>query len=174
MWCAWPIDASLASRTSPGVVFLAGIVRWAVVNMATNEENPTGPRRGPRATPEREQAERLNLMVQSITDYAIFSLDVAGTVTSWNPAAEQVFGYSEAEIVGQSFAILFTPEDRQAGAPEAELELAARTGSSDDIRWHLCKDGHLVFVNGKVTPIRDGEDLLGFTKIAHDVTERKN
>jgi PAS domain S-box-containing protein len=139
----------------------------------TNEGSPAGPQPTPRASPERERAERLNLMVQSITDYAIFSLDIAGVITSWNPAAEQVFGYAGAEIIGQSFAVLFTPEDLEAGAPEAELGRAAKTGTSDDIRWHVRKDGRRIFVNGKVTSIRDEGLLLGFTKIAHDVTERK-
>jgi PAS domain S-box-containing protein len=122
----------------------------------------------------KESQERLRLMVESVTDYAIFTIDTQGVVSSWNTGAERVFGYAEAEIVGQDYAVLFTPEGRAAGAPAQELTTAAREGRAADERWHLRKDGVRFFASGTVAPVREGDGpLLGFTKVTRDITERK-
>jgi PAS domain S-box-containing protein len=122
----------------------------------------------------KESQDRLRLMVESVTDYAIFSLDTRGVISSWNAGAERVFGYTEAEIVGQDVAVLFTPEDRAACAPDAEQAAAAREGRAADERWHLRKDGSRFFASGTLTPVREGDGpLLGFTKVTRDVTARK-
>ncbi len=118
--------------------------------------------------------ERLRLMVESVEDYAIFSMEADGRVASWNAGAARVFGWAETEIVGQTAAVLFTPEDRAAGAAEGELARARETGRDEDERWHLRKDGSRFFASGVVTLIRDeGGALRGFTKVCRDVTERK-
>ncbi len=119
----------------------------------------------------RRAEERLRLMVESASDYAIFTLDPQGRVTSWNAGAERLFGWSEAEILGRDGAVLFTPEDRAAGAPQREQTTARETGRAEDERWHIRKDGSRFFASGVLTPIRDG-GLHGYTKIARDVTER--
>jgi PAS domain S-box-containing protein len=125
-----------------------------------------------RAALERAEAER-QLILDSVREFAIFSLDASGRVATWNRGAERVFGYSEDEIVGQGAAILFTPEDRRDRVPEEELETAAATGHAGDDRWHLRKDGRRIFVSGVVTPIRDESGApRGFTKVARDITER--
>ena len=122
----------------------------------------------------REAEEYLRLMVESIKDFAIFTVDPQGLVVTWNPGAERLFGYPEKEILGQELAILFTPEDRAAGVPDQEIATAAAKGRSSDERWHQRKDGGRFFASGVLTPIFDEENRLrGFTKIARDITERK-
>jgi PAS domain S-box-containing protein len=122
----------------------------------------------------REAEEYLRLMVESVKDFAIFTVDPQGLVVTWNPGAERLFGYPEKEILGQQLATLFTPEDRAAGVPEQEIATAAAKGRSSDERWHQCKDGGRFFASGVLAPIFDEENKLrGFTKIARDITERK-
>lgn len=122
----------------------------------------------------REAEEYLRLMVESVKDFAIFTVDPQGRIVSWNPGAERLFGYAESEILGQHLNILFTPEDRAGGIPEREIATAAAKGRASDERWHQCKDGGRFFASGVVTPIFDEENKLrGFTKIARDITERK-
>jgi two-component system, chemotaxis family, CheB/CheR fusion protein len=115
--------------------------------------------------------ERLRMLVESATDYAIFTLDKENRVTSWNKGAENIFGWKEKEILGKSGTILFTPEDRQKGVPEKEMETAARTGRAEDERWHIRKDSTLFFASGIMMQMRDGEKS-GYVKICRDQTER--
>ncbi len=122
----------------------------------------------------REAEEYLRLMVESVKDFAIFTVDPQGRIVSWNPGAEQLFGYSEPEVLGQHLAILFTPEDRAGGIPEQEIAAASARGRATDERWHFRKDGSRFFASGVLTPIFDEENRLrGFTKIARDTTQRK-
>jgi PAS domain S-box-containing protein len=122
----------------------------------------------------REAEEFLRLMVESVKDFALFTVDPQGRVVSWNPGAEHLFGYVEAEILGQSFAILFTEDDREGGIPKGEIATAAAKGRSSDERWHQRNDGSRFFASGVLTPIFDEENRLrGFTKIARDITDRK-
>ena len=122
----------------------------------------------------REAEEYLRLMVDSVKDFAIFTIDPQGRIVSWNPGAERLFGYPEPEILGQHLDTLFTPEDRAAGVPEREIATAVAKGRASDERWHQCKDGGRFFASGVVTPIFDEDNKLrGFTKIARDITERK-
>jgi PAS domain S-box-containing protein len=113
-------------------------------------------------------------MVESVKDYALFTLSPEGYVTSWNTGAETVFGYSEGEMLGRDGAILFTLEDRQADAPAQEMQTAREHGQAADERWHVRKDGRRFFASGMLTPIRDESgNLLGYTKVARDITDRK-
>jgi PAS domain S-box-containing protein len=122
----------------------------------------------------REAEEDLRLMVESVKDFAIFSVDPQGRIASWNSGAGRLFGYSEQEILGQHIAILFTPEDQAGGIPEQELATAAAKGRSSDERWHRRNDGSRFFASGVLAPIYDLENRLrGFTKIARDMTGRK-
>lgn len=121
-----------------------------------------------------ESEELYRLIVRGARDYAIFTIDERGIITSWPPGAAAVFGWSEAEMVGQSFAETFTGEDRAAGAPDAELAIAAREGIAADVRWHLRRDGARVFIEGAVLSLdRTGTGRKGFMKIGQDVTERR-
>jgi len=120
----------------------------------------------------RAQDERLRAVANSTRDYAIMTLDLDGRVTSWNKGAELMFGYSEAEMIGQSFDRLFVPEDRAAGMPEIEIRKARDEGRALDERWHLRKDGSRFFCSGSTTPIAEGS-AHGYAKIARDLTERR-
>lgn len=119
----------------------------------------------------RESEQHLRLLIESVTDYAILTLDRDLKVTSWNPGAENVFGYSEDEIIGELAEILFTREDRFRQIPEEEAKKATATGRAEDDRWLLRKDGSRFFASGVMVPLRDGE-LGGFVKIARDQTDK--
>jgi PAS domain S-box-containing protein len=115
--------------------------------------------------------ERLRLILASATDYAIFTLAPDRTVTDWSPGAAAVFGYTPGEAVGRSGDVIFTPEDRAAGAPAAEAETARREGRAADERWHVRKGGGRFFASGVLTPLGGGE--RGFVKVLRDLTDRK-
>ena len=117
----------------------------------------------------RASEERLRLLIDSVKDYAIFTITADGRVDSWNAGAQRVFGYGEREIVGRPFATLFTPEDRERHAPEQELARAKAEGRAEDERWHVRKDGTLLFCSGVTTPLDRAEDG-GFAKVARDLT----
>lgn len=116
------------------------------------------------------KAELFELVVESSNDFAIFTTDANGWVTSWNVGAERLFGYSEAEIVGSTGDVIFTLEDRQAGAPSVERQEAAASGRSVDERWHRRKDGSLFWASGLLMPLKTG---AGFAKIARDLTHKR-
>lgn len=116
---------------------------------------------------------RYRLLVESITDYAIYMLDAAGHVTSWNPGAERFKGYTAAEILGGHFSQFYTPEDRQAGRPARALQSAAEAGRFEAEGWRLRKDGTRFWAHVVIDAIRRGDELIGFAKITRDLTERR-
>jgi PAS domain S-box-containing protein len=117
---------------------------------------------------------RHRLIVESVTDYAIFTTDAAGVIDTWNPAAARVFGYADLEALGRSASMLFTREDRERGVPDEEMRRADREGRAADERWHLRRDGSKFFASGVIAPLRDAAGTVtGFVKIARDLTERK-
>jgi PAS domain S-box-containing protein len=123
----------------------------------------------------RESEERYRLIVENAKDYAIIITDRDDRIVEWLPGAEAVFGWTRDEAIGEPAAITFTPADRQAGAPEWEVETAAEQGIAPDVRWHQRKDGGHVFIEGKVTPLRDEDgSVRGFLKIGQDVSERRS
>ncbi|MCA1636137.1 MAG: PAS domain S-box protein, partial [Acidobacteria bacterium] len=121
----------------------------------------------------RGSEERLRLTTESVTDYAIFTTDTEGRITSWNVGAENIFGFTEEEAVGQLAAIIFTPEDRAKGVPEMEMKTAREKGRASDERWHIGKDGTRFYVSGVLAPLRDGDRVTGYAKIARDLTEQR-
>src|SRR5215217_5554691 len=122
----------------------------------------------------RQSEQRFERLVEAAKDYAIFMTDADGRVSTWNEGAQRLFGYGEAEIVGEDASVLFTPEDREGGAPERELQKARKEGRAEDERWHMRKDGSRFWASGFVRPVRDERDnLIGFSKVARDLTERK-
>src|SRR4051812_4877584 len=112
-------------------------------------------------------ADLLRLIIESATDFAVFAQDLSGKVISWNVGAERLTGYSEDEILGRNGDIIFTPEDRAAGAPERERAKASRTGRSEDERWHQRKDGSKFWGSGLMMRLRSGG---GFVKMMRDRT----
>lgn len=121
----------------------------------------------------RESEERLRLMMESVTDFAILTMDTEGRITSWNTGAEHLFGYTEKEAIGQHAALIFTPEDRQRGEPDREMKNAREQGRAADERWHLRKNGERFYVSGVLAPLRDGDRVTGYVKIARDLTEQQ-
>jgi two-component system, chemotaxis family, CheB/CheR fusion protein len=120
----------------------------------------------------RGSEERLRILVDSIIDYAIFTMNDDGDIDSWNSGAERAFGYSEHEILSQPSAVLFTPEDRAAGVPDEELSTARRDGRADDERWHMRKDGTRIYCSGVMSRLTDPLKP-GFVKIARDLTTQE-
>ncbi len=115
-------------------------------------------------------AQRYRQLVESSTDFAIFTMNVNGRVTSWNSGAENVFGWSADSIIGQDASVLFTPEDRAKGAPQAEMKTALATGRTEDERWHVRNDGTRFYASGVMTSLGHGKK--GLVKICRDATEK--
>lgn len=118
--------------------------------------------------------ERFRMLLENVKDYAIFLLDTHACVIRWSVGAENIFGYQEAEILGRSGSIIFTPEDIRASADKEELNTAVTQGQAEDERWHVRKDGTLFWATGIMTALRDQTgQLQGFAKIMRDFTDRK-
>jgi PAS domain S-box-containing protein len=121
-----------------------------------------------------ESERRFRLLVEGVTDHAIYMLDPSGIIVNWNAGAERLKGYSADEVVGRHFALFHTREDRAAGAPARMLETAAREGHSEDEGWRVRKDGGRFWATVAVSAVRDhGGDLIGFAKVTRDISERQ-
>lgn len=121
-----------------------------------------------------ESGNRFELLVQSVTDYAIYMLSIDGTIISWNAGARRFKGYEADEIVGEHFSRFYTPEDRAAGIPALALETAEREGRFETEGWRIRKDGTRFWANVVIDPIRDSTgQLIGFAKVTRDLTERR-
>jgi len=118
--------------------------------------------------------EQFRLLVQGVTDYAIFMLSPEGIVSNWNAGAQRIKGYAPQEIIGRHFSQFYTEEDRLAGLPQRALETAIRDGRFENEGWRVRKDGTRFWSHVVIDPIRDDNGkLLGFAKITRDATERK-
>ena len=118
--------------------------------------------------------ETFRLLVDQITDYAIFLLTPTGEVATWNPGAERFKGYKAHEIIGKHFRKFYPEQDQLSRKPEYELEIAAKAGRFEDEGWRIKKDGSRFWANVIITAIRDPQNrLVGFGKITKDLTERK-
>src|ERR1700759_2365611 len=114
------------------------------------------------------------MLVQSVTDYAIFMLDPEGRVTSWNAGARRFKGYEADEIIGEHFSRFYTPEERALEIPRIALETAQREGRFEAEGWRVRKDGTRFWANVIIDPIRtDDGQLLGFAKVTRDLTEKR-
>ena len=117
---------------------------------------------------------RADLLVQSVSDYAIYMLDPEGIVSSWNPGAQRLKGYRADEIIGQHFSRFYTAEDRATGVPERALKTALETGEFKHEGWRVRKDGSRFWASVVVDPIRDESgNHIGFAKVTRDLTERR-
>jgi len=129
-----------------------------------------------RATEEqlRSSEERFRLLVQSVTDYAIYMLDLGGTVASWNAGAQRFKGYRPEEILGQHFSRFYTPEDQAIGMPATALATAANEGRFEAEGWRVRKDGTHFWASVVIDPVRDASgQLIGFAKVTRDLSERR-
>lgn len=123
--------------------------------------------------PSPHAAELYRLLIERVTDYAIFALDARGHIISWNPGAERLKGYRAHEIIGKHFSTFYPEQDKRAGKPEWELEVATEVGRVEDEGWRLRQDGTRFWANVVITALRDDTgELIGFAKITRDLTER--
>ncbi len=121
-----------------------------------------------------DHAQLYEILVEELTDFAVFLMDPDGCVVSWNPGVERILRYTEEEWLGQAAEIIFTPEDRAHEVLKNEMAKAARDGRSPDVRWHLRRNGERLYVEGTMVALRDESGhLLGFSKVMRDITERK-
>src|SRR4249920_1289084 len=118
---------------------------------------------------------RYRLLIEAVTDYAVYLLDPLGIVTTWNPGAQRFKGYTPGEIIGQHFSRFYTEQDREAGVPARALELAKREGKFEAEGWRVRKDGSRFWAYVVIDAIRhpSSGEIVGFAKITRDLTERK-
>ncbi|WP_159718710.1 hybrid sensor histidine kinase/response regulator [Geminicoccus flavidas] len=121
----------------------------------------------------RASERRFRLLVEGVTDYAIFMLDPQGQITNWNSGAERIKGYTAQEIVGQHFSRFYTEEDRANGEPQRALETAIHHGKYEKEGWRVRKGGTRFWASVVIDPLWDEDTLVGFAKITRDITERR-
>lgn len=120
----------------------------------------------------KQSEQQFRMLVQSVTDYAIYMLDPTGVVTNWNSGAQRIKGYMPDEIIGQHYSVFFTEEDRQSGMPQRGLATALRDGRFESQGLRVRKDGTRFWASVVVDPIRnDAGTLIGFAKVTRDITE---
>ena len=121
-----------------------------------------------------ESESRFRLMVESAKDYAIFTLDLNGIITSWNSGAERLLGYPETEALGCNTRMIFTPEDNEQGLPEWEMQIALTQERAENERWHMRKDGSRFWASGLMMPLQNqAGNIQGFVKILQDKTVQR-
>lgn len=121
-----------------------------------------------------QSEEQFRLLVQSVTDYAIYMLDAGGRVTNWNSGAQRIKGYTRDEIVGHHFSQFYTPEDQAAGVPARALRTAMVEGRFEQEGWRVRKDGSRFMAHVVIDPIRNAAgDFIGYAKITRDITEKQ-
>ena len=121
-----------------------------------------------------ETERRFRILVEGVTDYAIFMLDPNGVVINWNPGAERIKGYKREEIIGQHFSRFYAEQDQADRVPQRALETAARTGKHEMEGWRVRKDGTLFWASVVINAIHDSNgQVIGFAKVTRDLTERK-
>jgi PAS domain S-box-containing protein len=121
-----------------------------------------------------ESERRFRLLVEGVTDYAIYMIDPDGQVTNWNTGAERIKGYTARDIVGQHFSQFYTPEDRDAGLPAKALNAARQEGRYEAEGWRVRMDGTRFWAGVVIDAIHDDAgELIGFAKVTRDLTERR-
>jgi len=143
-----------------------------VIGFAKITRDMTDKRQAQQALLEAER--RFRILVQGVTDYAIYMLDPEGRVTNWNAGAQRIKGYAPNEIIGEHFSRFYTPEDLNAGVPKRALETARETGRYEAEGWRVRKDGTRFWASVVIDAIKDDEGkLIGFAKITRDMTEKR-
>ena len=120
-----------------------------------------------------ESERNFRLLVEGVADYALYMLDPAGIVTSWNIGGERIKGYTPAEIIGQHFSRFYTDVDRANGKPARALRIARDQGRYEEEGWRVRKDGTFFWASVVIDPIYEDGRLVGFAKITRDITERR-
>jgi hypothetical protein len=124
--------------------------------------------------PAHDPGDQLRLLIETVQDYAILTLDVHGHIASWNKGAERIKGYRAKDILGKHFSTFYPPEDVARGKPQWELEVATREGRFEDEGWRVRKDGSRFWANVVITALFDEDGTLrGFGKVTRDLSLRK-
>jgi PAS domain S-box-containing protein len=151
------------------VVGFATLIGWSAIVLRRTDRQ-----RIQAETAVRQSEERFRLLIEGARDYAIFMLDPSGRVSTWNPGAERLKGYTAVEIIGEHVACFYPAEDVKRGLPDAELQTAAREGRFESEGWRVRKDGSQFWANAILTALRNEHgELLGFSRVTRDLTERK-
>ena len=127
----------------------------------------------PRKIDKLDDAQRLQLLIDGVVDYAVYMITPDGLVASWNSGARRLKGYEPAEIIGLPYETFFMPEDRARGLPRRALATAATAGRYEAEGWRVRKDGTRFWAHAVLDAIHDDGELIGFAKITRDVTERE-
>lgn len=126
------------------------------------------------STEPQDSSDLYRRLIESVSDYAIFALDAKGYISSWNPGAQHIKGYTADEIIGRHFSSFYPPEDAAWGKPAWELEVAAREGRIEDEGWRVRKDGTRFWANVVISAVRNGQgEVTGFAKVTRDLTVRR-
>jgi two-component system sensor kinase FixL len=149
-----------------GLLLLTGACALLILHSFTNWKVAASERK--------ELEQRFGFLVGHVKDYAIFFIDPKGRVKSWNKGAEQIKGYTEAEIIGQHISVFYTDEDNRLGEPFQNLQRALEEGHYESVGLRKRKDGSVFYADVVFTPIYDDKKILkGFAKITRDITEQK-
>ncbi len=146
---------------------------------AVDDGDPGAPRQGggwrePRSRSHPVDEESYRLLISSVKDYAIFMLDPAGRIRTWNEGARRIKGYATAEVIGLHFSVFYERPAVATGVPDWELAVAEREGRFEDEGWRLRKDGSRFWANVVITTLRDASgQVRGFAKVTRDITERR-
>ncbi len=157
----FPVEISLSPLEEKGGVLVTAAIRDVTERKQAEEAL-------------RQSQERFRALVEEVKDYAIFMLDPAGKIASWNEGAQKIKGYTAEEIIGQHFSRFYLSEDIDRGKPNEELKVAAAEGRWEEEGWRLRKDGSRFWADVVITALHDKDGtLLGFTKVTRDITEGK-
>jgi len=141
---------------------------------STSSADSTGSEVAPTRKSETDRQETIfRLLVSGVKDYAIFMLDPNGNVLTWNDGAQRLKGYGAEDIIGKHFSTFYPEELKAIRHPEKELETAKKEGSYEEEGWRIRKDGSTFWADVVITAIYDKDELVGFTKVTRDLTERR-
>src|SRR5579871_2239245 len=116
------------------------------------------------------EGEAFRRFIERVSDYAIYVIDPGGYIVTWNVGAERLKGYRADEVIGRHFSLFYTDEARAAGRPAEILRSAAERGSVEEVDWRVRKDGTRFWADVTIAAVREGEELLGYTKVTRDLT----
>lgn len=115
-----------------------------------------------------------SLVMNSLQDYSIITMDKNMVINCWCAGSTNVFGYLPEEVIGKHSELIYNEEDKKSGVPLKEMGKALREGKASDNRWHVNKEGKLFYAFGLLFPLKDANgELVGFVKVLRDLTEKK-
>ena len=174
--CAYPIQGFSRQQMAEPLLRVCA-EHTGIVHDGVRRELPRGEfdlHRSDVLTQRDYDPETFRLFVAAVRDYAIFLLDTAGRVKSWNAGAERIKGYRSSEIIGKHFSAFYLDEDVRSGKPQRLLDQAVKDGHVEDEGWRVRKDGSKFWASVTITPVRDATGkLIGFGKVTRDLTERR-